>query len=636
MDYSKIQKLIDSSDIVSFDVFDTLITRQVLHPADVFSLTDIIAKQMLSIEFNFRNARTEAEKELIDSDKKFCYNLSDIHRIIKKRFRLSDELSKKLLDIELESEERVTCARKDVLELFLSLHNTGKKIILVSDMYLSSDQIKHLLIKCGYPVDVELFVSNEYGKVKSDGSLWKEIADTFKGKKIVHIGDNKLSDFVAVKKIGQKSVLINNPVESFFCTKLYKLLGKYDTGEFGNSLILGKLCNEILFNNAFSSDYDYNALTGIWTGAALACFMRWLIKNRDDSLLLFVTRECYIFQPMYLEYCKIAGIEPQKNTRFYTSRQAASIASVTSLDDLKDLLEIEYEGTIENFILTRCGYKCEKDELKETVRLPKDKEAVLEKIKDIIDDIIAISVPRKLAYVNYIDQCCKNAGCKEATIVDIGYRGTTQYLLSKICGKKIGGKYFIADNIVYPEKIDCEVKYLSSRKNGLHPIYDNISFFEGILQVPYGQLLELSQNEDGKFEMTFNNAKQTAPEIISAQSDFFEYAKSDAEWYAYTKGEFDYSLDLAEDLWMGLAYYNFLPDGLFGSLSLDDEFNGLDKWSYNPKKHRMENKSFSIPFIFYGNRAGQSFKESIKTIVKKYSPAFIYQPLKLFWLKFIK
>ena len=30
MDYSKIQKLIDSSDIVSFDVFDTLITRQVL------------------------------------------------------------------------------------------------------------------------------------------------------------------------------------------------------------------------------------------------------------------------------------------------------------------------------------------------------------------------------------------------------------------------------------------------------------------------------------------------------------------------------------------------------------------------------------------------------------------------------
>ena len=92
MDYSKIQKLIDSSDIVSFDVFDTLITRQVLHPADVFSLTDIIAKQRLSIEFNFRNARTEAEKELIDSDKKFCYNLSDIHRIIKKRFRLSDEL----------------------------------------------------------------------------------------------------------------------------------------------------------------------------------------------------------------------------------------------------------------------------------------------------------------------------------------------------------------------------------------------------------------------------------------------------------------------------------------------------------------------------------------------------------------
>ena len=637
MKIDKIQNLIETSDIVSFDIFDTLITRCVLHPADVFSLVDILAKRRLSVDFDFREARTEAEKNLQTGEKKHTYILKDIYGIIKAEHNLSDEETVALMSIELEAEEKVILPRSDVRDLFLKLYNSGKKIILISDMYLSSKQIKKLLQICGYPTDTELFVSNECGGVKSDGALWKTVTSKYKGKTIVHIGDNRVSDYIAVKKAGQKAVLVNNPAESFEACKMFNVLCKYDNGDFGNSLLLGKLSNEILFNNAFSSSYDYDALTGIWTGSVLSCFMRWLIRNRDDSLLLFVTRECYIFQPMYLEYCRVAGIEPQKNVRFYTSRQAASIASITSEADLNDILEMEYDGSLKNFLSSRCGFLTDKSETEEIkIKLPQEKENAKKHITDYINDIIAVSKPRNEAYKNYMLDCCNRYNCNKMTIVDIGYRGTTQFFLSKIRGDKISGKYFLTDTFTYPESIGCKIDYLATLKSGLHPVYDNISFFEGVLQVSYGQLLELNQDKDGEYQMKFNNAVQTASEIINAQKQYLDFSKTDAEWYGYLNEEFDYPLELAEDLWMCIAYYNYLPESFFNNLTLDNEFSGLSGWKYNSKKHCMENGSYSLPFIYYRKRSKEAKKQKLKNVIKTNAPPFLYDFFFHVWIRFIK
>ena len=637
MNFEKIQILIESSDVVSFDIFDTLITRKVLHPSGIFSLIDILAKQRVNIDFDLREARIEAEKKLINSERTFSYSIFDIYSEITDRFNLSEEQKEQLINIELEAEEKLICPRKDIQSLFMDLYKKGRKIILVSDMYLSTEQIKHLLKVCGYPEDIELFVSNEFGSIKSDGSLWKIIVKKFGGKQIVHIGDDRQSDFVAAKKTGVKSVWIKKPYDLFADSHIFSVLHQYDTDDFGSSLVLGRLCNEILFNNVFSTCYNSDSLTGIWTGAVLACFIRWLINTMDESLLLFVTRECYIFQPMYLEYCRIAGIEPQKNIRFFTSRQAASIASLLGREDMEDLLDIEFKGTVDNFLQTRCGYKTDNNTFKETVvLLPRDKSKVLSLLDESVEDIIDTAAPRNKTYKKYLDKCCEESGCNELSIVDIGYRGTAQYLLSKIRGKEIKGKYLIADSLLYPERLGCSVQFLSSRQNGVHPIYDNISIFEGVLQVPYGQLLEITQNADGDYQMKFNDAAQTDPVIAKAQSLFMDYIKSEAEWFSYLKGQFDFPFELAEDMWMTLAYHNLIPESLFNSLFLDDEFSGLNQWTYNSKKHCMENASFSIPFIYYNNRSAEIKKQKIKNIVKDHTPAILFEPLRLFWIKFIK
>ena len=55
------QKL-SNYDIITFDVFDTLITRCVLQPADVFSVVESKAKKMGLIDGHFSRDRREAEQ----------------------------------------------------------------------------------------------------------------------------------------------------------------------------------------------------------------------------------------------------------------------------------------------------------------------------------------------------------------------------------------------------------------------------------------------------------------------------------------------------------------------------------------------------------------------------------------------
>ncbi len=637
MNFSTIKQEIENADIISFDVFDTLITRQVLHPKDVFSLVEILANKEFDVDFDFSSIRIKAEEICQKSIPDSSYTLNDIYNNISKMVTLDSEKLLILKDIEFKAEELLTYPRNDIKDLFLKIYNSGKKIILVSDMYLSSEQISCLLKKCGYPTDIEMFVSNEYKAEKSNGSLWKKVINNFAGKSILHFGDSKAADYISVRKNGQKAVLLQSSLEKFENSKLYLSLQRHDSGTFGNSLLLGILCNKILFNNAFSDSYDMDLITGIWMGAPLACFLRWLINNKDDSLLLFVTREGYIFQPMYLSYCKTADIEPQKNCLFYTSRQAVSRAYVTGEQEFDDLLELDYKGYLDKFIETRCNFSDVSSEYKNIkIELPKQKDFVKEKTMPYLDKIFETSRLLKSVYLKYIDDCCREADTENLTIVDIGYSGTTQFLLSNMSCKKIAGKYFMTSAKMYPEKIGCSYSSLFEIEDGVHPIYENLNFLEATLQVPYGQLICLKQDEDGNYITECNNAKQTSPNISKAQKSFLDFTNEDSKWFKLLGSNFNYSVSLTEDIWVALIYYNLLPEELIDDFVLDDDFLGNNTWKYDKISHKWKSDINEIPLVFNKNIGVAERKLRFKNFVKSKTPDFMFDILKTVWVKFIK
>ena len=175
-------------DVITFDVFDTLIIRDVRIPTDIFSLSYGIIGRYI---------RVAAEIVARHKSKTGEVTLDDISKICP--FSCEKEL---------EFEKMYCRANPVMLDVYKELVMEGKKLYAISDMYLSSDFISSLLNSSGF--DIPVLVSCEEHCSKKDGTLFKRFMEinSISPEKMIHIGDNYESDGEGAKKAGIKSLII--------------------------------------------------------------------------------------------------------------------------------------------------------------------------------------------------------------------------------------------------------------------------------------------------------------------------------------------------------------------------------------------------------------------------------------------
>ena len=142
-----IKKKILNHKIISFDIYDTLICRNVEKPEDIFSLTEIIynntrCKNCIEI-LKFKEQRIEAYKKAYCKKKSKC-TIDDIYREISYPENILTALKK----IEIKLEYDLAIVNKEIFEIFEYCKSINKEIVLVSDMYLSECVISKILEKC--------------------------------------------------------------------------------------------------------------------------------------------------------------------------------------------------------------------------------------------------------------------------------------------------------------------------------------------------------------------------------------------------------------------------------------------------------------------------------------------------------
>lgn len=641
--YKETLSILSQYDIITFDIFDTLITRCVIKPVDIFSIVEAKAKTNKFISKNklFFIDRQEAEKISYTEFGDFT-TLYTIYNILKRDFEYTEEQCNWLKKIEIEMEIATVIPRKDMLSLVKELKKQGKRIILCSDMYLSSKEIKKLLNKCGYDKELELWVSCEKGASKHNGNLWNILFDYLpKDKKTIHIGDNEWSDSKTLKQIGKDSLLIKKGYDLFYDSILYEYLSKFIRDEISTSLVIGYLINVACFNSPFENQYtkEDNSIEGIWMGYAFACFMDWLVQQKDSSLLLFVTREGYLLKPMYEKYCEKLGINSQENILFYASRAATMAASISSKTDIEDILSISYEGTLKHFLTKRLNIKLDLAEqvLNKKIILPMDRKKIMNIIKPYLLNIIENGKKQKEAYLKYIDEVRKDKNTP-MTVVDIGYNGTIQYGLSKITGEILNGRYMFLNNKGIRNEIKDRVSSLRITTDGNgHPIVENLLFLEAALQVPFGQLQKMDIKK-GKAIPIFNSDKNLSQYNQKAQQSYIEFIEWIAQWKAELAGFLSFNFELAESIWILLLKYNYLPKKLLESFWLSDDFSGHPMWKYNYENQIWEGKNVSQSIYFGLTKSNNiiDLKYKIKNLIKKYIPIQAYEPARRIWIKYIK
>ena len=191
----EIKARIDKFETISFDVFDTLIEREgVRKPEDVFELVGkhvgVKAFKKLRIESE-RTARRKTIKEDIKLEEMY------------ERLRAIDKaLCQQCMTTELEIEKEISRRKEEGCRLFNYAKENDKRIVIISNMYLSEEFIRSLLEQSGYSGFEKLFVSCEYGKRKGTGNLYRVAREYLKEEKWLHVGDNLAADVFGAKKAG--------------------------------------------------------------------------------------------------------------------------------------------------------------------------------------------------------------------------------------------------------------------------------------------------------------------------------------------------------------------------------------------------------------------------------------------------
>lgn len=208
-------------EVSSIDFFDTLVTRDVYKPTDLFYFVGKKASKELNLgitpEF-FKLKRIEAEaiaRKIAKRKGKEEISIIDIYKTLMDLINLNSEIISKIIDIE------ITTELNSIFPIAENLKNLDKDTIIVSDSYLDKKILIMILEKLKINNYLDLFVSSEIGKTKSSGNLYKYLQTKFTLKK--HLGDNEISDFKVPRKLGIKAEKYRNSRPSRYERAVYSL-----------------------------------------------------------------------------------------------------------------------------------------------------------------------------------------------------------------------------------------------------------------------------------------------------------------------------------------------------------------------------------------------------------------------------
>ncbi|MCI9592682.1 MAG: hypothetical protein HFG51_00845 [Lachnospiraceae bacterium] len=478
-----LQELLDGigrADVVSFDLFDTLVARRVLSYTDIFELMDLQLQEKGIIIPDFARLRLFAEKELSKGN---APGLEQIYAFVLKEAGGAFVTASELAEMEWEIDFSVMTARKSVCEVFRKAVSNGKQVIVTTDSYYSLGQIKEILRRFGLKDYDKALVSCEYGISKTQG-LFQVVQDKYKIRKILHIGDDEVSDIERALANGIESYRV------FSGADLFDALGglgiESNIVTIADRLKAGMFISR-LFNSPFWFENGDCALSVadafeigyLFCAPVITDFILWMKESaqvQDFKQILFCARDGYLVGRLFRK------VAPKlKSVYFLSSRIAAIRAGMEKEEDIAYVDSMKYSGTQGEALKIRFGI---------TADDWKDKEQN-EKI------LIKAAIQRD-NYKKYINKL--NIQDSKIAMFDFVAKGTMQMYLQKLFPQHVRGFYFLQlePEFMADKGLDIQPFYSNKEKN-TSIIFEHYYILETILTSPYPQIEELDGNGNPVF-----------------------------------------------------------------------------------------------------------------------------------------
>jgi FMN phosphatase YigB (HAD superfamily) len=189
-------------DVLSLDCFDTLLWRTTPEPTDVFcELAPPVTRHTRMVA-----EKTARERRLV-TDACGEVELGDIYRCA---LPGADEGEiERRVAAEIEAEHRHCVAFRPAVALIRAARERGLRVVVVSDTYLNTDQLRELLCaKIGSETVAmieRIFCSSAFGVSKSRGLFGRVLSALgVPPQRVLHVGDNAKADVVPARELGMR------------------------------------------------------------------------------------------------------------------------------------------------------------------------------------------------------------------------------------------------------------------------------------------------------------------------------------------------------------------------------------------------------------------------------------------------
>lgn len=548
----QIWKALQQFQQISFDVFDTLLTRPLLLPDHAFLLVQYRVEHELNIQLDFLTVRKQAESFVRQNlPRASDASLTAIYEAFRKITGLGVDAVARIKQIEIDTEIQLSIPREGMLDLVRQLQLAGKQIVFLSDMYLTSDVVAAMFLRHGFDAsNIKILISSETGIRKDTGDVWKSFLKYIGD---VHVGDNEHSDI---------QLAVDNGVPVYHVMSSRRLLELAQPriqlphhNSLADSVYLGPVIAR-LFSSPFAlhnsrghlmisdpKEFGYCVF-----GPLLLYFMTWLLdKSREQGIqhLLFLSREGYLLQQLYEVLAEKTGNTGVAHSYLLCSRRANSVPTLESDRDLMELLEEQYTGSLANLLETRYGIdlnasseskKISYQILYETkITLPQDLDSIYPYVLMLKNSIYEQAKAERKLYLDYLERMGISKGTKNA-VVDIGFAGTIQKFLNRLTGINIPGFYFVTNqkarrNPYVDIMHGCFGNLVSEHdKNN---IFDYSLILEAILTAPNGQFVKFEGHGNPIFRESAHT-ESTWPVVRAAQLGVIEYFQNTIAWFGDT------------------------------------------------------------------------------------------------------
>jgi predicted HAD superfamily hydrolase len=562
------KRLAPSCQTVSFDLFDTLLVRRI-HDPDIVKLpvARYISSRAAQVGITssweaVQKCRDRVENhQRAETAKKFddheaCYPVF-MEKMLQEIFQelYVDSLLDDVTAYELDMESSMLVPRSLLVDWMAELHGQGKRVLIISDIYLPSEHLRKLVDRAGLLRFAEDVISSaDTFLAKASGKAFPLVQKRFNLEKSswLHVGDNPFSDGMRAAEFGLRALVVRDGSEKYrkSVIKRYFEYGKgrpFYRGRALQQLMLPLEAENAVFPDLYVEGYNF-------LGPMVGAFVQHIgdeSRRLGLSKVFFLSREGYTFKKVWEKCTPILYPDHQiaETEYLYVSRMALAGASCAydgltrksvhiaflphgnrDFRDIARIFKFDLEAMIPH--LERYGLAVD------TCLSPlhdgydqKYRVLLMELLEDELfqDEVKHQTRPANEALILYLEDC-GFFDHEQVAIVDIGWLGTIQrFLYNAIkhrtdCPRFHGFLFGATRGIPYPDDLKNNIQGV---------IYDRYRFdlsascilyardlFEEACRAPYPTLDGYELTDDG-YRLQFRDTEDVIGQAEKDQDEYF-------------------------------------------------------------------------------------------------------------------